>query len=229
MVTTGFLDNRTLFYRHKVSLCIDAYLRLPPSRAGQVRRAVADVFPVRQNADIPTCLLGAQWQDADAIDEICLQLGVDVDEYLRTATPYLSSAQVRTLAADGFTIGAHGTNHVPLNLLPQPALEQDILSSCGTVSQLVGSREVPFAFPFNGRGVNQEMLRQLRASYPEVGLFFGTGMLARDQEFIVNRIVVDEPPRPGRSVTNMPEQMRRAYANELARPVKGIIRRLLAK
>jgi peptidoglycan/xylan/chitin deacetylase (PgdA/CDA1 family) len=226
-VTTGFLDNRRLFYRHKVSLCIDAYLRLPWAGAAAARRDLADILgtPLPRVGDLPVCLRRLTLQAEALLDSVCARLGVDTDAYLRTTAPYLTSEQVRALASDGFTIGAHSAAHALVSSMTTAEAEADIVGSCAAVAQMVGAQTIPYAFPyafpFHGRGVGRDMLRSLRARHPHIGLFFDTGLLAQDEEFVINRIEVDGPPRRGRRVTNLPAHVRRAYAVELARMVMG--------
>ncbi|MDB4890603.1 MAG: polysaccharide deacetylase [Gemmatimonadetes bacterium] len=223
-VTTGFLDNRQLFYRHKASLCIEAYRHLPPVAAAAIGSDLAAILDVNggANGNLPSRLRQTTSQDEPAIDEVCRRLGVDVAGYLQKTAPYLTTAQVQSMASEGFAIGAHGVTHVRLDSLSAADAKAEIVASCSTVATLVDRTEVPFAFPFNGNGVDRGMLRALRASHPQVGLFFDTRMLARDQDFIVNRIVVDEPPRGRRRTTNLSLHMRYAYAAAFGRALADV-------
>ena len=220
-VTTEFLDNRRLFYRQKVALCIDAYDRLSADAASAVRKDVALFFG--SSLDSSTKLLvrlqSATWTEEPAIDATCDRLGVDTSRFLRTARPYLTYAQVRALATDGFTVGAHGTSHQMLGTMSEPGIEAEIVESCNTVSQLVSASVVPFAFPFGGHKVNRDMLRSLRESHPRVGLFFDSRQLAPDRDFIVNRLVVDDPRGAITNGSNLPARLRRAYGREMVRPL----------
>ena len=109
------------------------------------------------------------------------------DEFLRTVRPYLTVSQLRALAADGFTIGAHGTSHQQLGLMTDAEARAEIIAACSAVAELVPAASVPFAFPFNGHGVSREMLQSLRRERPQIGLFFDSRQLAPDRDFVVNR------------------------------------------
>ncbi len=220
-VTTEFLDNRRLFYRQKIALCLEAYAQLSPVAAAAVRRDVGLIFgvPLESSAELLSRMQSAAWNEEPAIDATCDRLGVDTGEFLRTVRPYLTSAQVRALAAAGFTIGAHGTSHRLLGTMSEAEAADEILTACGTVSALVTSPVVPFAFPFNGHDVNRDMLRSLRESNPQVGLFFDSRQLAPDREFVVNRLVVDDPKGATTNGSNLPARLRRAYGRELVRPL----------
>ena len=220
-VTTEFLDNRRLFYRQKIALCLEAYGRLSAPAAAAVRKEVGLIFgvPLESSAELVSRMQSATWNQEPAIDATCDRLDVDTGEFLRTVRPYLTSAQVRALAAAGFTIGAHGTSHRMLGTMSEADAAADILTACGTVSALVTARLVPFAFPFNGHDVNRDMLRSVRESNPQVGLFFDSRQLAPDREFIVNRLVVDDPKGAPTNGSNLPARLRRAYGRELVRPL----------
>ena len=220
-VTTEFLDNRRLFYRQKIALCSEAYALLSAGAAAGVRKDVGLIFgvPLESSPELLARLQSATWNEEPAIDATCERLGVDTGEFLRTVRPYLTSAQVRALAAEGFTIGAHGTSHRMLGTMSEPDAAADILTACGAVSELVPTPLVPFAFPFNGHDVNRDMLRSARESNPQVGLFFDSRQLAPDREFIVNRLVVDDPRGATTSGSNLPARLRRAYGRELVRPL----------
>jgi hypothetical protein len=97
----------------------------------------------------------------------------------------------------------------------------EIIAACDAVSALVPAPVVPFAFPFNGHGVSRDMLRTLRDERPNIGLFFDSRQLAPDRDFIVNRLVVDDPEGSTAAGSNLPGRVRRAYARELVRPLVG--------
>jgi len=221
-VTTGFLDNQRLFYRHKASLCVDAYLRLSAGDAAAFRRELEHQTNATINdpAGLPGRILGMMARDEPLLDLLCERLGVDAAGFLSKETPYLTSDQVRALARDGFVIGAHGIAHAHIGSLTTEEAEMDIVGSCTTVERLVGSSPVPYALPFNGHGVSRAMLRELRARYSTIGLIFDTDQLAVDESFVFNRISVDGPSRVSSRESNLPQYLRRAYAIEMAQTVK---------
>jgi peptidoglycan/xylan/chitin deacetylase (PgdA/CDA1 family) len=224
--TSEFVDNRELFYRNAISLCIDAYEQLTPSAAVEARRNLSTILrrPLNDARDVARHLGRLSIEDQARIDDACRTLGVKVHTYLASASPYLTGGELKALANDGFTIGAHGTRHTHLGSLSESELRQEIITSCTAIANMVGSSEVPFAFPFNGNGVRRETLRSLRVANPYIGLFFDSRMLARDVDFILNRIVVDEPPRFGATRTNLPAFLRIAHIKELLSIKRNVAR-----
>ena len=218
-VTTDFLDNRRLFYRQKVALCIDRYSRLSVQESILARSEIARYFNAEIDSDqrLVSRLRAATWNEEPAIDATCDRLGIDTDAYLRTARPYLTVAQVRALASDGFTIGAHGTSHQRLGTMTEADARAEIIAACDAVSRMVPAGRVPFAFPFNGRGVKRDLMRAVREANPQVGLFFDSTELASEPEFVINRLVVDDPTG-AMNESNLWPRIRRAYAREIVRP-----------
>ena len=209
-VTTGLLDNRRLFYRNKVSLCIDTYLRLSRAEADAARRDLEDLMdaPLRGWRDLAVHLHKLTPQAENLLDAV--------------STIRASVSQELTMSASasaGVIEHSHSVAHLRLCWMTPAEAEADIVSSCETVARMVDRPNVPYAFPFDGRGVSREMLRAVRSRHSDVGLFFDSRGLARDQEFVINRIVVDRPPRATHQVTNLPAYVRNAYAVELARAV----------
>ena len=218
-ITTDFLDNRRMFYKHRVSLCIEEYLRRSPADQRSVRNSLTDILNVsiRRTSDVIASLKRLEPGAESRLDAICARLGVDSNAFLRAASPYLSSAEVLSLAADGFTIGAHGRSHVPLASMTPAEVETDIAESCALIGSLVGSASVPYAFPFNGRGISPALLGRIRERHSHVGLFFDTQGMGTDSADVINRIGLEGPRL--RRVIAMPTAIRRAYLSELKRVV----------
>ena len=227
-LTTGFLDNALLFHRNQLSLCIEAATALSDAAAADVQRQLwPDRTPGGSARDTLRRQLRALRDDGPAVKRACELLTVDVDRFLDDARPYLTREQVRTLDADGFTIGAHSRTHPVLDdRMSEERLEWEVAGSCDDVRALTGSPQVPFAFPVSGRGVDRDRLERLRARHAVIGLLFDTGQLRRDRPFIVHRIPAERPRPavpPGRS--NVPDHLRRAYVNQAGRSVLDVLSR----
>ena len=48
-----------------------------------------------------------------------------------------------------------------------------------------------FAFPYDANGVDRELLARLHAEEPWIDLFFDSGEMLPDRDFMVNRLIVD--------------------------------------
>jgi len=217
-VTTGCLDNGAMFYRNKVSLCIDRALRLDDAGQARLRREINRLFglAVETPAETAAWAYGLGYADLPRIDTLCSLLQVDVTGYLTQQKPYLTTDQVRQLARDGFTIGAHGVSHGRLQDLRSPAeIEREIVESCQVVRQITGGKRIPFAFPFNGAGIDRTFLADIRRTHDVVGLYFDLRGLQEDQPLVVQRLVADCPHGASPAVSNLPEKLRKLYVEQL--------------
>ena len=71
---------------------------------------------------------------------------------------------------------------------------------------MTGQSTIPYAFPYDGIGIDRGLLAAIRQRHPFIGLIFDTQGLRRDVPFVVDRTPADSPPRNGRS-TNLPETL----------------------
>lgn len=214
-VTTDLVDNQLLFHRNKVSLCLETLAAMPEPHLTAFLRdhARRSGSAQRDCRAFAAWLLGLPPSGVAEIDRVCAALGVDAGRYLEERTPYLTTSDIRALATEGFTIGAHGRRHVPLGSLDETGARAEILESCAAVGAMIGADRVPFAFPHSADGVDRAFLARLRRENPGVGLLFDTGRLRPDVPFIVNRVTVDRPtPRP--ESTGIAREIKDAYVEE---------------
>ncbi len=221
-ISPPFLDNERLFHFNKVSLCLDALTQLGTEGARAYLREFERLTDVPL-ADVPSFrawllrwIQTSQPDDEWVLDHMCHRVGVDLGAYLHSARPYMTAAEVQALSADGFTIGAHGMRHTALGALDdRQQVATEIVDSCRAVMTLTGHASVPFAFPFDGVGLDRDWLAELAAHHPEVGLFFDTRQLQRAGRLVVNRLIADRPPAIFPDRTNLPGLLRNAYLDEL--------------
>ena len=173
-LTTHFLNNRYLGFRHKVSLLYD-------SCTARDQRMVLTVLGsclkdyVAQNRDTelnPAILFDLKHNAEGAIDTLAEALGIDVDTYLKVQRPYLTDEQVRLLINQGFTIGCHSATHPHYADL---SVEKQIEESRTSLRYLEERFPMPvkaFAFPFASDGVLRRSFEELLKMFH---LVFQTG------------------------------------------------------
>jgi peptidoglycan/xylan/chitin deacetylase (PgdA/CDA1 family) len=227
-VSPPHLDNRRMYFFNKASLILGALTEM--DEAERLRRlgSMGDLLE-RRFLDLPsfarwftTWLRTLRVEEEPTLDRLCALAEVNADRYLALHQPYMTTDQVRTLAADGFTIGGHALRHVALGAFPNAAITTEIVESCRVAAELSGARRVPFAFPYDANGVDRDLLARLRAEEPWIDLFFDTGEMIPDREFMINRIIVDGPGvlgGPGRS--NIGGYLRNLYLDDLLGIVGG--------
>jgi peptidoglycan/xylan/chitin deacetylase (PgdA/CDA1 family) len=216
-VVTDFVDNEKLFYRNEVSLCVEAVSQLEASILGDVLEELGALVgrTFDDRSSFVRWLRGLEWRDGQTIDRVAKLLDVDLQRFLSVKRPYLTSSHVKQLASDGFTVGAHGTNHRRLSNSNQGEIEREITDSCLKVREWTGSARIPFAFPFSAEGIDRGWLERVLLEHPFVGLLFDAWELKRDRDFIVSRVLADWPPNSDGRRSNVPELWRDTYARVL--------------
>jgi peptidoglycan/xylan/chitin deacetylase (PgdA/CDA1 family) len=241
-VPSGFVDNRSMFFESKLSLCIGAVERKSPDEAVEVvsfLRSEKTLNNLDQRSSTERAndcfswariesplseaqrllilyLLSLEEDDAKRIDQVCERLDVDPTAYLFKRKPYMTVHQIRQLANDGFTIGGHGMAHSMLQRMSEFQVEQEIIRSCDTIREVTGQKKVPFSFPYSGEGIPETFLADLLQRYDFVELFFDSGGLRKTAPHIVDRFWADFPDGSRADKTNLPWLLRREWSQRKA-------------
>jgi peptidoglycan/xylan/chitin deacetylase (PgdA/CDA1 family) len=165
-LTSGFLDNRTLGYRHKASLLIDACQQRGPSATQAITSKLTALLnlPDGHGRELRQMFLSIGYREQQVLDECADMLEVDFTGYLRTAQPYLTLDRVRNLLRDGFSIGGHSVDH------PKYAditLDEQLAQTRGCMDALQQQFQLPvkaFAFPFVSDGVSERFYDEMFTS-----------------------------------------------------------------
>jgi len=241
-VITDLIDNNELFRESQAALCIGEILKRPVSHVeeivddlelgprlqsqsawlGDSALLSLDIAgfgaePDPQLRPLLHWLLNLPPEESEALDRLSARLAVDPQTYLRQAQPYLTTAQIRQLQADGFTVGAHSRSHRRLQHLPRAEAEREIVESCRIIQGITGQDSVPFAFPYFGGDLDRTWLAQLREQNDVIGLFFDTDGLREDEPFVVQR-VFGERLGPDRTMDAI---LRRAWSRRPAWSKRG--------
>lgn len=175
-VNTAFIDNKSLFYRYKVSLLINKIYDYDFDY-----RSLNDVFHINivHFDQLKSQLLTLQHTDTDIINHIAERTGVNFDEYLHEEKPYMTSKQINELLDRGFNVGSHSTDHPFFRDLTPEKQKEQVTDSYTTLQQLFELKSHFFSFPFSDEGVSAGFFEWLHTD-AKCLLSFGTSGLKYD-------------------------------------------------
>ncbi len=226
-LTIDWLDNRMLYFRHQISLCVHHAKGLPDTSQGEFTQALNRQFDVSLTdlAGFTRWITGFRTPQNSVIAEVCRLLDIDIPAFIEQYQPYLTTGQVQELHAEGFTIGAHGLTHRKLGFVPKEDLETEIVDSCRAVQEITGEAIIPFSFPQSAGNVDRAFLADILERNGHIGLLFDTKDLRKDERFMVNRVWAERSLTPERVLHPVQEVFEHAYRDAWVEGVLGRLRR----
>ena len=178
-LNSGFVNNRGLFYRYKVSLLLENLYSKNTTDYQFVKVKEILNHYSSANSGVAECLLALKYQDVQLIDQLAEVLDCNFEDFLEKQKPYLTNTQINLLKEDGFTFGAHSVDHPQYSRL---SLEQQLsqtTKSIRFVQQHFNPEINCFSFPFTDDGVDQAFFTQLHEKSITT-LTFGCAGLKKD-------------------------------------------------
>jgi peptidoglycan/xylan/chitin deacetylase (PgdA/CDA1 family) len=179
-LTTAFLDNRELFFKHKASILVERLSRCLKSVEWTRVQQACGMHDASYGA-VRKRLLSIDYEERHLLEEIAALSGVDFAQYLRDVRPYVTTKQVDTLIEQGFSIGSHSHDHPVFSRLPLSEQLSQVIESTQFLAERFSLGYRAFAFPFNDRGVSADFFDDAARS-AGVEVFFGTSSLMDDDE-----------------------------------------------
>ena len=183
-LTTGFLDNRRLGYRHLASLLMDRIEALPASTRAALDAPLRALFA---SCGVETLnragrgqfnsldLLSAGYEHRPLLDQAAGVDRVGRVRILDHARPYLERLDVLSLMAKGFTVGAHSVDHPPFAAISADEQVRQVVDSILAVDTWFAPAQKTFAFPFSADGASPELFQRV-GEVLQVHAYFGTGL-----------------------------------------------------
>jgi peptidoglycan/xylan/chitin deacetylase (PgdA/CDA1 family) len=151
-INTAFTDNKKLFHRYKASLILSHLKKNPHAEAEQ--------FLLRENLNGEK-ILQAKIAQTPLLDTVANLIGLNFDEFLRQQQPYMSTEQIKKVASQGFTVGAHSHNHPEFAEISFEKQMAEVRTSMGQLGEIVKTEIRAFSFPFTDSGVSGKLLRAI--------------------------------------------------------------------
>ena len=218
-ITTNFIDNQDMSSDLKASLCVEQIIAQESRNLNKFITKLNATF--NQNFTsldaIKNWVQSIKVTQPNLIDRLCGVLGIDVEAFLSSHQPYLTTKMIKQMGIDGFTIGAHSLTHTNFNLLSNQEIAGDIIQSCQIIQSLTEQEHIPFAFPYSSEGMSGKFLNNVRANNDNIGLFFGGDGVQKNNWPIINRMCGDSPIGIEKGSSNLVRLIKHAYIEELSR------------
>lgn len=172
-LNSAFIDNQALMFRYKASLIIE-HLNQSPSTIHACKALLLQNGLSWSSAK--ESLLQIRWPQQALLNQLMQYCSIDESSFLQTEQPYLTSTQIRSMQADGFTFGSHSIDHPRYNLLPLEAQLEQTIKGHKRLEQHFNFKHRVFAFPFTDFGVSNRFFEQLQQQMPFDFTFGGAGM-----------------------------------------------------
>ena len=151
-----FVDNRDLMFRYKASLLYETKKTLP-----------ADPLKIK-------------YENRHLLDLWAGTIGLDFSAFLAEQKPYLTTAQIQTMQARGFTMGAHSLDHPQYEQIPADEQIRQTVESLSEVKSRFGVTHNTFAFPFTDDGVGMDFFNLVPEKIGGPLLSFGSAGAKKD-------------------------------------------------
>jgi glycosyltransferase involved in cell wall biosynthesis/peptidoglycan/xylan/chitin deacetylase (PgdA/CDA1 family) len=176
-LTSGFLDNHRLGYRHLASVLIDQLEAMPAHKRAAIDASLQTLFTDRsskRDAFDTSDLLHIGYEHRQLLERAAEIIEFDISDYLTSARPYLQRLDVLGLMAKGFTVGAHSVDHPPFAEISRDEQVRQVVESVRAIDAWFAPAEKTFAFPFSAKGAAPGLF-QLVSETLHVDVYFGTG------------------------------------------------------
>lgn len=152
-VNSAFVDNRKLFHRYKASLIVSDLQKYPCFQSEDF---------LQKNGLNRKNLLQAGFSQRDLLDQAADMMNIDFHAFLEKEQPYLTTRQVKELAGQGFSIGAHSHNHAEMWKLSEKKQLKQVKKSMKWLVENIDQKIRAFSFPFTDDGVSPGVLKKLK-------------------------------------------------------------------
>lgn len=142
-----FVDNKTIFHRHKASLILNS-IKEQKSKASGLLEAEKLLKQRFNNNNLHQFLHHTVYTDHWLLDQVARIYGIDFGQYSALQQPYMTLDQIKELQHQGFLIGAHGMDHREFYLSSEEEIMEQISGSMDYLMQQVNPPVKAFAFPY---------------------------------------------------------------------------------
>jgi len=178
-ISTSFINNQKLFYRHKASVIIN-YLQ--ESNNKKYEKLTMEVLKDNNInfQDLIQGILSVSYEKQDTLDVISNEIDFSFQEYLNFYQPYLKSNQISSLISEGFSIGSHSCDHPYYQKINLSEQIKQTHTSLNLLSDQFSIKYKAFAIPYNDLDLNSDFFNALYSNLG-IDIYFGTAGMLIDQ------------------------------------------------
>jgi peptidoglycan/xylan/chitin deacetylase (PgdA/CDA1 family) len=176
-LNTAYLDGGGIQHHNALSVLLD---RLHSHHSAATFRHVDSMLPAAKSnsTTLKARILSIHFTQKALLQSLAECLGVDFNEYVSRAQPYLTTEQIESLLGWGFSIGSHGHEHPLYADLTLPQQVSQTRLSTQLLETQFGLSPKAFAFPHTDRGVDDAFFSAV-FSESLLDISFGTAGLVR--------------------------------------------------
>ena len=162
-INPSFVDNKSLFHRHKASLILKqiSEQKFKSAELSEAERLVKQEHPSK---NLEEFLLRSVFTDHSLLDRVAEIFSLDFNHFLESNQPYMTMEQIKKLQADGFLIGAHSMDHREFFLSSEEEIYRQIRASMYFLTQEINPETRTFAFPFTDFKVSDSVFEKANQS-----------------------------------------------------------------
>jgi peptidoglycan/xylan/chitin deacetylase (PgdA/CDA1 family) len=196
-LNTAFLDGGGLAHYNAVSVLLDQdRLVNPASKA--LREKLETILPPASagRTTLRERMRAIGYPQSHLVGELARTIDFDLDQYVQVKRPHLTSKEVASLHARGFSIGAHSHTHPLYSELPLAGQLEETRTSIEWLTTRFGITPKAFAFPHNDTGVPEEFFSTV-FSESLLDVTFGTsGLISHFHPRNIQRVTMEKTPAP---------------------------------
>lgn len=177
-LNTAYLDGGGLAHYNALSVLLDRLQSRHARLSAAARRHVESLLPAATHGRITLRqrLLSIGYAQTSLVRPLAGACEIDLDKYVREASPHLSSDQVAAILKKGFSVGGHGHHHVVYSELPLSQQLEQTRTNMQFLSERFRVSPRAFAFPHTDLGVERTFFNDV-FSEPLLEVSFGTAGL----------------------------------------------------
>lgn len=194
-LNSAFIDNKTLYYKFKVSLMVESLKTVNHSSATLAK--LAETLGVSGNDVLIDGIKAISYNNKELADTAGIILGLSFDDFLREQRPFMTIDEIGELVQQGFAIGGHSVDHPYYHQL---TLEEQLAQTRESVNFLTERFPLSyraFAFPHTDEGISNAFFENILNNPDGLDVIFGTANHKQDiSPRILHRFNCERPAIP---------------------------------